>query len=104
MDIDFGKFNKDHFFFFFFFTMLAFELRGFVLTKQVWLEPHLQSILLCLFWRWGLANSLPWQASNLNPPNFSLLSSYNYRHKPQCHTKVHFLSVGFGFLLFLAEL
>jgi hypothetical protein len=29
------------------------------------LEQKLQSILLCLFWRWGLANYLPGLASNV---------------------------------------
>jgi hypothetical protein len=31
------------------------------------LEPHLQSILLWLFWRWGLTNYLPGLALNHNP-------------------------------------
>jgi hypothetical protein len=35
------------------------------------LEPHLQSILLWLFWRWGLANSLFGLTSNHNPPDLS---------------------------------
>jgi hypothetical protein len=35
------------------------------------LEPHLQSILLWLFLRWGLVNSLLWLASNLDSPNVS---------------------------------
>jgi hypothetical protein len=39
------------------------------------LEPHLQSILLCLFWRWGLANFLSSLASNHYPPNPRLPSS-----------------------------
>jgi hypothetical protein len=38
---------------------LRFELRGALL-----LEPHLQSILLWLFWRWDLENYLPGLASN----------------------------------------
>jgi hypothetical protein len=39
------------------------------------LEPHLQSILLWLFWRWCLANCLPSLASNFDPPHISLPSS-----------------------------
>jgi hypothetical protein len=36
------------------------------------LEPHLQSILLWLLWRWSLKNYLPKLASNPDPPDFSL--------------------------------
>jgi hypothetical protein len=36
------------------------------------LEPHLQSICLCLFWRWSLANHLPRLSSNCDPPNLNL--------------------------------
>jgi hypothetical protein len=37
------------------------------------LEPHLQSILFCLFWRWGgLSNYFPGRALNLDPPDLSL--------------------------------
>jgi hypothetical protein len=36
------------------------------------LEPHLQSILLWLFWKWGLPNCFPWLASNRNLPSLSL--------------------------------
>jgi hypothetical protein len=46
------------------------------------LGPYLQSILVCLFWKWGLMNYLPGLASNLNPPNPNLLSSWDYRHEP----------------------
>jgi hypothetical protein len=35
------------------------------------LEPHLQSILLWLFWSFSLMNSLPWLALNHDPPNLS---------------------------------
>jgi hypothetical protein len=35
------------------------------------LEPHLQSILLLLFWRWGLINYLPRLVSNCYPPTVS---------------------------------
>jgi hypothetical protein len=38
--------------------------------------------LLWLFWRWGISNYLPGLASNLSPPNLSLLSSYDYRLEP----------------------
>jgi hypothetical protein len=39
------------------------------------LEPHLQSILLWLFWTWGLENYLPRLASNHDPTDISLPSS-----------------------------
>jgi hypothetical protein len=39
------------------------------------LEPHFQSILLWLVWRFGLLNYLPGLASNHNPPSLSLPSS-----------------------------
>jgi hypothetical protein len=35
--------------------------------KVLWLEPHLQSILLWLSWRWGLKNCFP-RLTNLSPP------------------------------------
>jgi hypothetical protein len=38
--------------------------------------------LPCLFWRWGLENHLSRLVSNCNPPNFSLSSSWDYRHEP----------------------
>jgi hypothetical protein len=37
------------------------------------LEPHLQSILLWLFWRWGLRNYLPGLVSNLPSNHWPLL-------------------------------
>jgi hypothetical protein len=46
----------------------------FTLAKQT-LEPHLQSILLRLFWRWGLMNYLPGLVSSHNPPDLSFPSS-----------------------------
>jgi hypothetical protein len=39
------------------------------------LEPHLQSILLWLFWRWYFMNYLPLLALNCDPPDLSLPSS-----------------------------
>jgi hypothetical protein len=35
-------------------------------------EPHLQFILLRLFWRWGAHNYLPGLALHLDPPDLSL--------------------------------
>jgi hypothetical protein len=46
------------------------------------LDPHLQSILLYLLWRWSLTNYLPGLAPNHNPPDLSLLNSSGYRHEP----------------------
>jgi hypothetical protein len=61
---------------FFFFVGLGFELRTCLQSKTVPHEPHLRtSILLGLFWQWGLANCLPGLASNSDPPNFILPSS-----------------------------
>jgi hypothetical protein len=40
------------------------------------LEPHFQSILLQLFWRWGLTNYLPRLALNSDHPDLSLQSSW----------------------------
>jgi hypothetical protein len=45
------------------------------------LKPHLQSILLWLFWRWGLAIYLHGLALNLDPPNLSLTNSKDYRYE-----------------------
>jgi hypothetical protein len=45
------------------------------------LEPHFQSILLWLFWRWGLVNYLPRLASNLDPPDLNLPSRWDYRRE-----------------------
>jgi hypothetical protein len=46
------------------------------LNSRLWksallLEPHLQSILLWLFWRWGLPNYFPRLVLNLNSPDLS---------------------------------
>jgi hypothetical protein len=43
---------------------------------------NLQSTLLWLFWRWGLENYLPGLALNLDLPNLSLPSSWDYRREP----------------------
>jgi hypothetical protein len=50
------------------------------------LEPHFQSILLWLFWRWNLENSLPWLASNGLSSDLGLLSSWDYRYEPPAHS------------------
>jgi hypothetical protein len=39
------------------------------------LEPYLHSILLWLFWRWGLTNYLLGPALKAYPPSLSVLSS-----------------------------
>jgi hypothetical protein len=60
----------------------VFELRDSHLqSRSLPLEPLLQSILLWLFWRWGLLEYLPRFASNLNPLNLSLPSSWHYKHE-----------------------
>jgi hypothetical protein len=46
-----------------------------IISFFFFLEPHLQSILLWLLWRWGDGSCLPWLALNCNPPNVSLPSS-----------------------------
>jgi hypothetical protein len=46
------------------------------------LEPLLQSILLWLFWRWGLKKCLPGLASNHDSPDSIIPSSWDYRHEP----------------------
>jgi hypothetical protein len=46
------------------------------------LEPHIQFIVLWLFWRWDLTNYLYGLASNLDPPNLSLSSCSDYRLEP----------------------
>jgi hypothetical protein len=51
------------------FAVLGFELRVSCLQSN--------SILLWLFWRWGLENYLPRLALSLNPP--TLPSSWDYR-------------------------
>jgi hypothetical protein len=44
-------------------------------TGALLLEPHLQPILLWLFWRCGLRNYLHRLVSNLNPLDLNLPSS-----------------------------
>jgi hypothetical protein len=36
------------------------------------LVPHLQSILVWLFWKWSLMDCLPCLTSNLDPPDLSV--------------------------------
>jgi hypothetical protein len=57
-------------FFLFFFEWVDWSLNSGLCTCKagtLWLESHLQSILLWLFWRWGLENCWPSLASNFNP-------------------------------------
>jgi hypothetical protein len=65
---------------------LGFELRAlYVKTGFLPFEPHLQFILLWLFWRWWwgfLTNYLPRLALNCDPPDLSLSSSLDYRIEP----------------------
>jgi hypothetical protein len=49
------------------------------------LKPHFQSILLWLFWRWGLLNYLPRVALDCDPPNLSLPNTQDYSVIHQCH-------------------
>jgi hypothetical protein len=59
---------------FFFFGKTGIWTQGFALAKRM-LYPHLQSILLWLFWRWGLSNYLPGLSLNLHSSDLSLPSS-----------------------------
>jgi hypothetical protein len=56
------------------------KVRGVLWNKagSLWLEPHLQSILLWLLWRWGSPDYLSRLASNCDPPYLSLQSSWDY--------------------------
>jgi hypothetical protein len=72
-----GRFRKEDLKleFFIFLMGLGFELSASIHTCKagaLLLKPHLQSILLWLFWRWDLVNYLPRLASNCNPPNLPL--------------------------------
>jgi hypothetical protein len=49
----------------FFLNILSFLSSFFCKADALWLEPHLQSIFLWLFWRQGLANYLPGLALNV---------------------------------------
>jgi hypothetical protein len=55
---------------------LGFELKG--KAGALPLELHLQSILLWLFWRWGIWNCFPRLALNFDSPNFNLSTSWEY--------------------------
>jgi hypothetical protein len=58
--------------FFFFRWGRGWELRALhCKAGSLSLEPHLQFILLWLFWRWGLVKYFSWLASNCHPPNQS---------------------------------
>jgi hypothetical protein len=48
------------------------ELRVLCKAGALPLKPHLQSIVLWLFWRWGLLNYLPGLASNHSPLDLGL--------------------------------
>jgi cellulose synthase/poly-beta-1,6-N-acetylglucosamine synthase-like glycosyltransferase len=63
-------FNEDNFKIFFFLMELGVKLTALCLQADALsLEPCLQSILLWLFWRWGLQNYLPGLALNLGQPS-----------------------------------
>jgi hypothetical protein len=47
-------------------------------------DPHLNSILLWLFWKWGLVNYFPGLVPHLYPSTLSLSISYDYRCEPLC--------------------
>jgi hypothetical protein len=72
-------------FFFFFFLWWNWGLNAGLSAYKagtLLLQPHRQeSILLWLFWRWGLRNYLPRLSSNLDL-DLSLSSSWDYRHEP----------------------
>jgi hypothetical protein len=58
------------------FTLAKQMLAKQALAKQVLAkQAHLQSVLLCLFWRWGLRSYLVRLASNNDSPDISLPSS-----------------------------
>jgi hypothetical protein len=47
------------------------------------LEPHLQSILLWLIWRWDLMNYLYGLTSNQDPPSLQVARITGVSHKNQ---------------------
>jgi hypothetical protein len=56
--------------------------------KALLLEPHLESILLWLFWRWSLVNYLPGLALNLDLPiSASQVSRTSVSHGCLCSLK-----------------
>jgi hypothetical protein len=75
-------FSLDFSFFFliFFWVGQGFKLRASSFQNSI--KTQLQSIVLWLFWRWGLENYLPWLVLNCNPPNLSLSSGQDYRCEP----------------------
>jgi hypothetical protein len=54
-----------------------------VLSKLALYHLSYNSSPFCseLFWRWSLSNFLPGLASNINPSDFSLPSSQDYRRE-----------------------
>jgi hypothetical protein len=60
-------------------------------TGALSLELQPQSILLWLFWRWGLASYLSMLALNHDPPDIGLLSSQDYGCDPQAPAKLSVL-------------
>jgi hypothetical protein len=46
---------------------------------RILLEPHLHSILLWFFWRWGSHKLFAQAGLNCSPPNLSLPSSWDYK-------------------------
>jgi hypothetical protein len=62
--------------FFFFLVVLGLELRTFTLSHST------SPIFVKGFSRQGLANYLLRLASNCDPPDLCLLSSWDYRHEP----------------------
>jgi hypothetical protein len=62
------------------------------------LEPQFQSILLWLFWRWGLGNYLPRLASNCSSPDLCLPNSWDYGQEPLVPSKDAKVAFFFFFL------
>jgi hypothetical protein len=55
-------------------------------------KPHLQSVLLWLFWRWGTHKLFVQASLNCNPPDLSLPNRWYYRHEPLVLSSQTFLS------------